>query len=197
MTVRSIREVSSSKVLVTMEEDLSFPVYKKELKTYHLQEGEEVPPALWKELWEEVLPKRARLRAMHLLEKTDRTEKSLRRKLTESGYTEDLLENAVEYVKSFHYIDDVRFAFHYMDARKETHHPRTLEAELRERGVSSEDIRRAMDQVEFPDAREQISYWLAKKNYCSETADEKEKQRMAGFLMRKGFASSDIYRELF
>lgn len=47
---------------------------------------------------------------MHLLEDMDRSEAGLREKLKAGLYPEDLIEAAVTYVKSFGYLNDVRYA---------------------------------------------------------------------------------------
>ena len=54
---------------------------------------------------------------MHLLENSDRTEYQLRQKLLESEYPEDLVVDAIDYVKGYHYVDDARFADCYVRLR--------------------------------------------------------------------------------
>ena len=48
-----------------------------------------------------MLIKRARMRAMKLLEMSDRSEEALRKKLADGGYPEEIVENALSYVKVF------------------------------------------------------------------------------------------------
>lgn len=50
--------------------------------------------------------KRAKLRAMHLLNDMDRTESQLRTKLLNGDYPADIADEAIAYVKSFGYIND-------------------------------------------------------------------------------------------
>ena len=66
----------------------------------------------------DVVFKRAKLRAMHLLEDMDRTEAGLREKLRQGLYPEDAAEEAVRYVKSFGYLDDTRYAENFVRSRK-------------------------------------------------------------------------------
>ena len=49
----------------------------------------------------------------------DRTEHQLREKLRASEYPEEVIEEAIEYVKSFHYIDDERYAETFTRYKKE------------------------------------------------------------------------------
>ena len=190
--VLSITPLTSARSLIELADGTSFPLYQRELHAYRIEEGQELDEAAGQELFGEILPKRARLRAMHLLEKTDRTEWQLRKKLRESGYSGELENDAVEYVRSYHYIDDVRYAFHYMDYRKETRSRFQLQMELKEKGVSQENISSAMEQVEFPRESDQIRVWMQKRRFDPETADWKEKQKMIRFLTGKGFSMEAI-----
>ena len=58
----------------------------------------------------------ARRKALRLLEHMDRTEKGLRDKLTQSGFSETVSEDAIAYVKDYGYINDQRYAFNYIDS---------------------------------------------------------------------------------
>ena len=42
------------------------------------------------------------------------------------------------------------------------------------------------------DSRQAIEALMRKKSYNPETADVKEKQKMMGYLMRKGFSYQDV-----
>ena len=52
-------------------------LYKGELSRYHIRIHEEIEEDTYRQILSEVLEKRAKLRAMHLLTKMDRTEKEL------------------------------------------------------------------------------------------------------------------------
>ena len=187
-----ITALSGARSLVELDDGTSFPLYQRELHTYQIEEGQELPGTAREELFTDILPGRARLRAMHLLEKTDRTEQQLRRKLQETGYSGDLEDDAVEYVRSYHYIDDVRYAFHYMDYRKETRSRFQLRMELKEKGVSDADISSAMENVDFPEESAQVRAWMEKKRFDPAAADRKEMQKMIRFLSGKGFSMDAI-----
>lgn len=190
--ISSLEEISSARYLVHLEDAGSFPLYKKEAVQYGITEGGFLSEAACREILEELLPKRACQRAMYLLQKMDRTELQLRRKLEESFYPGQIVDHAVAYVKRFHYIDDVRYAWNYIDSRKGGKSRRQLAAELREKGVSREDIEEALSESEFPDEREQILSWIEKKHFDAAGSSPKEKQRFCQFLMRRGFSLSAI-----
>ena len=80
--------------------------------------GKKSAPETEEKIRTEVLLKRAKLRAMHLLEDMDRTESALREKLRQGLYPSDVTEAAIEYVKSFGYLDDVRYAENFVRSRQ-------------------------------------------------------------------------------
>lgn len=140
--------------------------------------------------------KRAKLRCMHLLEKRDYTEKELRQKL-ENGkteYTEEQIDGAIAYVKSFHYVDDGRYACKYIEAMQSRKSRRQIEQELYQKGVDRELIQEAFEETGEVPEEEQIARWMEKRNFHPEEADLKEKQRMYAFLARKGFQAENIQR---
>lgn len=63
--------------------------------------------------------KRAKLRAMHLLNDMARTESQLRDKLKLGGYPSEITEAAIAYVKSFGYINDDAYIRNFIDSRKD------------------------------------------------------------------------------
>ena len=68
------------------------------------------------EIKKEILEKRAKLKAMHLLERMDRTEAELYTKLKRDLYPEDIIEIAMRYVKSFGYLGDVGYAKRFVES---------------------------------------------------------------------------------
>ena len=138
---------------------------------------------------EEVL--RAKKKAMALLLHNDRTEWQLRDKLTRSGFSEEAVDEAVEYVRSFHYIDDERYAVRFVEIYHETRSIKRLRQDLYKRHVPDEYIETAIENIDNDDSAaltrelERIGQKLADMSYD-------EKQKVAAKLYRKGFRMEDI-----
>lgn len=184
-------------MMIRTDEAVSFVLYKGEVRKLALKEGEELPAEVYEEIRSEILIKRARKRAMFLLEKMDRTESQLRDKLRQGFYAEDIIEDAISYVKGYHYIDDTRYARNYVRYQKERKSKRQIKADLLQKGVDRDVIDSAMEsEYEAESEQELILKWIEKRHYSMENSDRKEKQKMYQFLMRKGFRSEDILRVL-
>ena len=117
MIVTKIEPCTKTKFKIYIDETFKFVLYKGEVSRFGIRIGEEIPPETEEKIRTEVLLKRAKLRAMHLLEDMDRTESALREKLRQGLYPSDVTEAAIEYVKSFGYLDDVRYAENFVRSR--------------------------------------------------------------------------------
>lgn len=139
---------------------------------------------------------RAKKRALHLLERMDRTEHQLREKLMASDYPEEVVEEAIEYVKSFHYLDDERYAQTYTRYKKDKMSRQQIKQKLMMKGVSREIVSGAIEEEYDVDETVHIRSILEKKHFSNETADEGEFRRVYNYLLRRGFRSNDILKEM-
>lgn len=200
MTVTELAEVSASKVKVYIDEQFAFVLYKGELRKYGLKEGRDIEPDVYKELLSEVLPKRAKLRCMNLLKTRDYTREQLRLKLKQGFYPDEIIEEALAYVASFRYIDDLRYAQDFINCSHTYKSRRRIENDLRTKGVSQDTIVKAWERWEDAgneqDEEEQIRALLIKKHFDAGQADRKEIQRMYAFLARRGFDADKIRKVL-
>ena len=162
---------------------------------YHLKEGAELSEKDYQEIRQTIVLKRAKLRAMHLLTDMDRTEYQLRNKLIMGGYPEDIVEQALEYVKSFGYINDREYARRFAESRKGTKSRRELHALLSGKGLDSLLIEEVLEECcSGEDTEAAIQNLLRRKRFDPEDSTVKERQKMYAFLARKGFRYEDISR---
>lgn len=194
MEIIEITQLKNGRVRIRLEGGLSFLLYKKEVAMFRLEEGAFLSEEEWFTIRNEILVKRAKKRAMYLLQKQDRTEKQLRDKLREGEYSDDVIEEAITYVASYHYIDDERYAANYVHFNQGKKSKTQLKMDLIQRGVSTERIEHAFAEELTVSEEELIHRWLEKKHYDPSQSDEKERRRMYQFLVRKGFRTDEIMR---
>ena len=101
MVVTRVEAVTKTKYKVYVDGQFAFILYKGELSRFHIAEDQELSQESYEKIRTEVILKRAKLRAMHLLNDMWRTEVQLREKLTRNEYPADIVEAAISYVKSF------------------------------------------------------------------------------------------------
>lgn len=200
MRVTQIVELSKTRSKVYIEREFAFVLYKGELRLYHVREGEEISEEDYQMIMEEVLPKRAKLRAMNLLQSREYTTAQLRSKLQQGFYPEVVIDKALEYVASFHYIDDLRYAVDYITYHENSKSRRRMEQDLQTKGIAREVVEQAwitwQEQGGTQDETSMIKELLAKKHYRPEEADYKERQKIYAFLMRKGFQAEQICKAI-
>ena len=188
MIVTEIEPYTKTKFKVYLDGKFAFVLYKGELSRYGIRRDEVITAGTVEKIETEVVLKRAKLRAMHLLEDMDRTEAALREKLRQGCYTQEMIDRAVDYVKSFGYLDDARYAENFDRSRQGAKSRKEIRAALMQKGVSAELIEQAFENCyEDGGEEEAVRSILRKKRFDPTTAEEPEKQRIYGYLARKGF----------
>ena len=190
--VLSEEAMTKGKIRVRLDTGLTCILDRSEQRQINAYEGSSLTREQYEILVHEILGKRATKRAMHLLEKMDRTEYKLREKLSEGGYPDEAIEDAIGYVKRYHYLDDERYARNYVFLAQDRKSRKKLSIELYQRGIKKELIDRILEEEYEADEEKQICQLLEKRGYDPKTCSEKERQKLYQFLLRRGFQSSDI-----
>ncbi len=141
---------------------------------------------------------RAKKKAMSLLNYKDRTEWELMDKLAKAGFSEEAINGALEYARSFHYIDDERYAMHFVDIHHKSKSIKRLEQDLANKHVPEKYISLAIESIEGGDcmALEKELQKILKKGMTFEEMTYEERQKTAAKLYRKGFNIYDVKKYL-
>lgn len=194
--VKEIEAVGKGRYRVKFDTGVTCLLYRKEMSSFSIEKGKKITAQQYQELLEEVVGKRAKKRALHLLEQMDRTEKQLRDKLLANEYPQSCIDGAIAYVKGFHYLDDSRYASNYVRFSQEKMSRVQMKQKLMQKGIASSVIADAIEEEYVADETEQIMALLRKRKFVPEKADEKEFQRTYQYVMRRGFKSSDILKAM-
>ncbi len=140
----------------------------------------------------------AKLKAMRLLTARDYTEYSLRDKLSYAGFSQEEVDQALEYVKSFGYVDDLRYAINYTRCSVGVRSRRETERKLLEKGVSSDLIAQALMEEYSEDSAEDdlIRHLIHKKCRDLSGLDHAARQKMLAYMFNKGFKPDRVNRIL-
>ena len=193
MQITDIKSVSKTKFKVYLDGQFAFTLYKGELFRYRIQEDGELSEEVYQEIREKVVLKRAKLRAMHLLNDMDRTESQLRTKLLNGDYPADIVDEAIAYVKSFGYINDESYIRRFIESRKNSKSKKEIYALLMKKGVDMEQVQEILSEYYgAEDSLNAIRDLLRKKRYDPKSATDQETRKIYGYLARKGFGYEDI-----
>lgn len=200
MTVTQLTDMGKGRYKVYIEGSPAFALYRGELTRLGIREGEEITEESLREIQEEILPLRAKKRAMNLLQKREYTTAALREKLRDGEYPETCIEEALAYVESYGYVDDMRYTRDFITYNLDRKSRTRIEQDLMRKGIRKDTVRAVFEELEeqgtVQDEAAMIRSLLNKKKYDARTADGREKQRMYAFLYRKGFHSEAINKAL-
>lgn len=134
---------------------------------------------------------------MALLAHNDRTRWELCDKLQRAGFEDEVIEDAIVYVESYHYIDDLRYAIRFAQIYCESRSIQRIRQDLKKRHVPEEYIQIALEQIHWDDSealKKEINKLLKGRDNIEKISYE-ERQKLAAKLYRKGFRTDDIFRE--
>ena len=192
-----IEPVTKTKFRIYLDGQFAFVLYKSELSSCHLKDGEAVTEDQIETILSEIVLKRAKRKAMSLLQSMDRTESELRDRLLRQDFPEETVDQAVRYVKSFGYVDDRRYAESFILSRKGRKSRREIYAELSGKKIDGEIVDEMMERsYEESDSGEALRHLLRKKHYDPSRASVEEKQKLYAYLARKGFSYGEIKKAL-
>ena len=194
--VVSFEKLDKGKRRIRFENGEYCIVYYSEIRGMHIEEGGSIAYETYEQIFRDIVGKRAKKRALHLLEQMDRTEQQLREKLKASEYPERCIEEAIAYVKQFHYLDDERYAETFTRYKKDKMSRQQIKQKLMMKGVSRDIIANAIEEEYDVDENIHIRSILEKKHFSSESSDEGEFRRIYNYLLRRGFRSNDILKEM-
>ncbi len=196
MIVTEITELTKSKSRVAFDNGMSASLYRSELRRYRLHVGELIADAVYEELLHKELPKRAKLRCMNLLKQRDYTESELCRKLENGGYPDEVIQTALDYVKSYGYVDDEAYVKKYIDTYQDRKSMLRMETDLLKKGINRDTVRNICEKMNFSDEEDaellQIQALLIKKGYHEDDCTPEQRRKLYAFLLRRGYPASKI-----
>ena len=143
MVITQIVGISKSRYRIYLDGQFAFILYKGELRQFHIEEDQELSSESYQHIMKQILPKRAKLRSMNLLQSKDYTRKQLEDELRQGEYPEVCIEEALAYVESYGYIDDQRYARDYIEYHMQNRSRNRIETDLMKKGISKEIIHKS------------------------------------------------------
>jgi len=135
---------------------------------------------------------------LRLLTLAPRTRAQLAEALRKRGIPDDAADQVLSRFEDVGLIDDAAFARAWVESRHYSRglSGRALSAELKQRGVASEEIRAAIDEQLSPEAEVSAARRLIDRKLESTRGlpPEQRTRRLAGLLARKGYPAGLAFR---
>lgn len=139
--------------------------------------------------------------AYQLLKVRDRSEKEIRDRLLKKKYPNSIIDQIIAHLKSLSYIDDKKFTRAWVSFRlKAPFGLKRIILELRQKGIDEEIISETLTDLRKANIESEILTSLAVKRLSNlhkrNIGGLKARQKLYGFLLRRGFSPGDIMRVL-
>ena len=191
MEITDIAPLDKKRRKVYIDGQYAFPLYVSELRKYNIEAGAVLEENVYDDICS-LLMRRVRERILYLITDYDRSEQNIRQKISMAGYRGSFVDDAIDSLKEYGYIDDLRFARYYAESMRDTkgRSAFAISRSLYEKGISRDVIDTVMGELDI-DEDAQILKALSSKGYNEENIrqiDDKERQKLISSLMRKEFS---------
>lgn len=191
MEITDVAPLDKKRRKVYIDGQYAFPLYLSELRKYNIETGATLEKNVYDDICS-LLMRRVRERILYLIADYDRSEQNIRQKISMAGYRGSFVDDAIDSLKEYGYIDDLRFARYYAESMRDTkgRSAFAISRSLYEKGISRDVIDTVMGELDI-DEEAQILKALSSRGYNEDNIrqiDDKERQKLISFLMRKGFS---------
>ncbi len=192
--VVSVENLGKKKYKITLEgtKTVVLSLYPQEVRRYGMAEGAVISEEDYNEVCN-ILYKRGKERALYYLKTADKTSSQMRKKLEEGYYPKKIIDCVINFLETYGYIDDYRYAQNYISYNKHRKSVRRMREDLCikgiERSILDEVFASAIEESASAE-EEQIELYCRKK--IKNNMDDKECNKIVMGLMRKGFKYEQV-----
>lgn len=184
-----------------IDDQYAFSVHENVLVKHRLLKGMPIESDKMECILKDEERNKAHDSAIRSLQTRPKSVKEIKRHLKQKGYEEQLINEVVHSLLQKGYMDDQKFAEQWTEHRmlKQFKGSRLVREELREKGVSSEWIEQAIDQIDEQQEFQQ-ALQLGEKKLKQTKPDlswNDIRRKLGGLLMRRGFSMSLVNKVLF
>lgn len=196
MVITDIAECVKNKDRVNVYIDgvFAFAVYKEIAVSGKIKKGVDISDAQIQAIKSEDSRKYAFSTALHYVTYKQRTEKEVRDKLRQKGVDGAAIEEALEKLREYGYVDDEAYAALYAEELNVKFGKRMIRQKMKLKGISDELITCALENIEGENPIVgQLERYEAR--YPNDEPKKRE-QKIIRALMTKGFEYDDIRRAM-
>lgn len=191
MVITNIIKGKGKKYRVYGEDGYLFSLYSKELKRYHIMEQTNIDDFVISSIMDEIIYKRAKERALYLLESRPMTEKMIRDKLKMNEYPDAIISRVIDFLYQYHYLDDMAYIELYIQTYASKKSKKQMVLSLQMRGISKDNLDAFFESNSYSD---ELSFQTQFHKYIKgkDLSDFKVRQKVFRYFYGKGYDSSII-----
>lgn len=123
-------------------------------------------------------------KALSYITRSKKTEKEVSDYLRKKGYTDKTINETIEKLKGYKFVDDELYATDYANSLSKSKGKRLIALELRRKGVSDADMKDALDGIE-DESKSALA--VAEKYMRNKPRDRQNTLKCYKYLLSKGF----------
>jgi regulatory protein len=178
-----------NRLSVYIDNNYSFSISEEDYICLNLYEKKEITQEELDNIKNNLIFRKAKSSALRYITSKLRSEKEVCTKLSQNGYTDDIIEKVVGELKSIGYINDELYAQKYIYDRSKLKpkSKKMLQFELKNRGISDEIIEGSLAEWKVDDST--LAESLIRRKFGKYNLnDEKIVRRVYAFLQHRGFS---------
>ncbi|MDD6070207.1 MAG: regulatory protein RecX [Clostridiales bacterium] len=187
MYITRVEQGKSKRYKIYSDNEFLFALYSSEIKQYHIKVDMELSDDIIIEILEEIVYKRAKERALYLLESRPYTCSMMKDKLRSSDYPVCIIEKVILFLQKYQYIDDEAFIRMYVDSYAKSKSKRQIQFDLQKKGISKDMIAEYMSKQDYSEEvcfKKQFERYIRGKDMKNRTV----RQKVFRFFYGKGFS---------
>lgn len=191
MLITKIESGKNKRYRVFGDDTFLFALYKNELKRYQIEENVMIEDSIISSILDEIIYKRAKERALYLLEKRPLTVSVLRNKLYYHDYPEAVTEKVIQFLEQYHYLDDMDYVRMYIGTYSNKKSKKQIVYDLMRKGISKNLIDIYFEENEYSEQQgfeKQFERYVRGKDLGNLAV----RQKVFRYFYGKGFAVSMI-----
>lgn len=193
MIITRIEKLNGKRYRVFGDERFLFSLYNKELKQFNIQENCEINNAIVTKILDDIIYKRARERALYLLERRPLTVHMMKEKLHQNDYPISVINKVLDVLISYNYLNDAEYVHMYVNTYSFRKSKKQLIFDLKSKGIAQDIIDNYFSDNDFSEQEcfeKQYQRYVRGKNL----QDFATRQKVFQYFYRKGFSASLIER---
>lgn len=193
ITKIELQKRNKNRVNVFIDEEYAFACSCELIFSHSLKTGQCIDVQYTKEIVEEDNYISAKNHALKYIERSIKTEKEIKDKLSQKEYSEYTINRVMDFLRQYNFASDERYAEMYIKEKAKINGKNKIKFQLLKKGIREELVK---EKIEHITNEEDRAYFLAEKKYKillkNETNTEKLCKKLSNYLLRIGFDYSDI-----
>lgn len=196
VTKIEVQKKDPSRSSVFINDVFDFGATTKALERYGLIKGMVLSQEAYDALLERIQLDKAKYRALEYIATHNKTEKQVRDKLIQAEYSPIIVDQVIEFLQKYRYIDDIDFARRYTESKATYGRKsgRQIQSMLYMKGITSInpfEIWEGLEEIELANT----TYFLEKYKYSNDLTYE-QKRKIVNRILNKGFSYQTIQKSI-